>query len=289
MARKRRKKEINTFILSFVDVIASAVGTLIFLTIIVSMNVSGREEVSDEIKKAEAYIAALENNSRETIALEVEIDNVDKGIGQINDHIEQENNLINELNSELNKLKEEKTQNVLYKNPILRKTNKESLLFECRNNHIAFIDFDLVGDEFMEYIKKGSTLDRMGSQNEYMFPEYSHIENYQVKTTIKNRNYRDAAYIEFIFKPNTEWKNSGDDIDNINNPNSNFNRIVSSINSHKQFVRFYIGPDSFNIFRAARDILWENNIDSNWIPKETDEDVEIVAPLFEINFESKIQ
>jgi hypothetical protein len=64
-----------------------------------------------------------------------------------------------------------------------------------------------------------------------------------------------------------EW---GEDAKAILKPDSQFRRIVAEMDPAKEHLFFLVRPDSFEIFRAARDLIWENRaeVDVGWEPLE---------------------
>ncbi len=77
-----------------------------------------------------------------------------------------------------------------------------------------------------------------------------------------------AAFQEVLLpKPGVE----GESITEIRRPNSLFHRILKSLNPQKQFIFFIVRSDSYEIFREARKLAWEKNVDVGWTPKPEDE------------------
>lgn len=281
MARIRRKKNISTFILSFVDVIASAVGALMFLTIIVAINATGNEKTREEIKKVDAYVIDLENNVENEIdlnkKLKQKVNDINTELDQVNHKIEQEEKTVYDFNDKLEKLKNQKIQEVFYKNPILRKTDKGSIVFECRKDQLSFIDMESARRKLGNYME--SEISQSLSVGEFTVNDFLYMKNYKVKPSIRIYSRWGDLYwspLAFEFIPTYNWGDLSENRENIKKKNSDFLKIIDNIDPQKTFVKFFVRPDSFKIFRTARDILWENNIDSNWIPLESSEDVYVM-------------
>lgn len=77
-----------------------------------------------------------------------------------------------------------------------------------------------------------------------------------------------AAFQEVLLpKPGVD----GESITEIRQPSSMYNRILKSLNSKKQFIFFIVRSNSYEIFREARKLAWEKNLDVGWMPKPEDE------------------
>ncbi|RLD16215.1 hypothetical protein DRI50_02445 [candidate division KSB1 bacterium] len=77
-----------------------------------------------------------------------------------------------------------------------------------------------------------------------------------------------AAFQEVLLpKPGVE----GESITQIRQLNSKYNHILKSIDPKKQFIFFIVRSDSYEIFREARKLAWEKNLDVGWTPKPKDE------------------
>ena len=97
-------------------------------------------------------------------------------------------------------------------------------------------------------------------RNEQVFPVSIDQNQYYLRTF--------AAFQEVLLpKPGVQ----GETITQIRKPGSKFNRILKSLNPKKQFIFFIVRSDSYEIFREARKLAWEKNLDVGWTPKPEDE------------------
>ncbi len=77
-----------------------------------------------------------------------------------------------------------------------------------------------------------------------------------------------AAFQEVLLpKPGVR----GETITELRMPNSIFNQILNGLDRQNQFVFFIVRPDSYDVFREARKIAWERNLEVGWTPKPRDE------------------
>ena len=97
-------------------------------------------------------------------------------------------------------------------------------------------------------------------RNNQIFPVSIDAEKYYYRTY--------AAFQEvFIPRPDVE----GESITQIRQPGSLFYRILSQTDPQKQFFYFIVRSDSYDIFREARKLAWEKNVEVGWTPKPKDE------------------
>ena len=63
---------------------------------------------------------------------------------------------------------------------------------------------------------------------------------------------------------------SGEDIKRIENPRSDFHKVLGSLNKKEERIVFLVHEDSFEIFRKAREIALERGFEIGWWPHEKD-------------------
>lgn len=81
--------------------------------------------------------------------------------------------------------------------------------------------------------------------------------------------YRTYAAFQEVFIPKPDAH--GETITEIRQPGSKFHQILQQVDPQKQFFYFIVRSDSYDIFREARKLAWEKDIEVGWTPKPKDE------------------
>ncbi|APF20737.1 hypothetical protein Calab_1136 [Caldithrix abyssi DSM 13497] len=97
-------------------------------------------------------------------------------------------------------------------------------------------------------------------RNNQLFPVSQNAETFYYRTY--------AAYQEVLIPvPDAQ----GESIAEISQPGSIFYEMLNQTDPQKQFFYFIVRSDSYDIFREARKLAWEKNIEVGWTPKPKDE------------------
>ena len=70
----------------------------------------------------------------------------------------------------------------------------------------------------------------------------------------------------------------GESVLEIEDRRSVYFAAISKIDSTREFAYFFVRPDSFEIFRVAREMAWELEVDYGWLPKDKGESI-IFSPF----------
>ncbi|MFC1888696.1 hypothetical protein ACFL4G_02955 [Thermodesulfobacteriota bacterium] len=120
------------------------------------------------------------------------------------------------------------------KTPFIRMAEKTPIFFECRNDRIIPV-------------------------------------RYKVDLEDPNYYYVFMPYRTILIPRETD---SGESIQEIKQPDSAFNTAVMNIDSRKEFGFFFVRPDSFEIFRSAREIFWKQGLEVGWRPRVFEDPIE---------------
>jgi len=261
---RRRQSETSLFNFSFVDILATTIGVIIFILVLVLINAADRlspdklqrtlretEEASEENRRRAKELrdrAAAERRRLEESktsperrqlaekAVEGErkkkerLDSEQKELKDRAGKLERElDNLQKELEQFAKSAKEvdRSRSKVEFRVPRLRTTSKEPYTFECDGGRIYFL----------------ATF--RGGINE------------------KNYNVQSLGFAAIITRKSGA---KGDRKDAVGDRDSLFMKAVRRMKKAGHFGNFVVRPDGFDVFRAARKLLWDRGFDVNWAP-----------------------
>ena len=122
-------------------------------------------------------------------------------------------------------------------------SQKSSLLFLIRDNHLLYFDRQLVYDQLKEALQYTDQ-----PQMDFSFPEYS----------VELRIY--SLYWHCLdFQPNPqagEWWHQAKTLENL----------ISQYSPSEYYFFFWVDANSFEMFREVRDYLRENKFETGWKP-----------------------
>lgn len=178
-----------------------------------------------------------------------------------------------QLNEEIENLKKTKgAKNELkYKTPVSRTLQSEEMIFECKNGRITPVDIGAMLEEVSgrmqslgEKLRKQWELDEY-SQTYGAFKIKYTLERERTGLEIASLNAIPDERANFRFSL-TGWvlesldPDRGETLEQALNPNSEFMKIINSLDQNQTAVTFCVYPDSFTIYRRMRDLLHEKNI-----------------------------
>lgn len=114
------------------------------------------------------------------------------------------------------------------KTPYARVAEKNPVFLECRNNRVVRVSETVTPDDPNYY---------------FLFLPY-----------------------RTVLVPRDEW--SGESVSRIQEADSKFNKLIESIDPRTQFAYFFVRPDSFQVYRVAREIIWQADKEAGWTPRE---------------------
>jgi hypothetical protein len=158
-----------------------------------------------------------------------------------------------------------------YRTPISRPLQSEELLFECNHGRVTFIDIAALLNE----VRQGMDDKVKQLRNQWQVSDVtSTVGAFRLRYTIERErdlldavasgavpdshgNFR-AGLSEWVVEPRA--LDRGESLDRALKGNSEFRQIVDGIEPHETAVTFWVYPDSFEIFRRLRDLLYERDV-----------------------------
>ena len=155
------------------------------------------------------------------------------------------------------------TKQLKYHTPVSRAVAGNEVFFECRGGRVAFIDMpafmheiqdnmESIPDLLRKQIKVRRVTEPVGAfRLQYFFErEQGLLES--------PSNFR-YAMTGWVVEP--IHFNRGETLPAALAPQSDFHRVADAIDPNQAVVTFWVYPDSFEIFRALRDYLYERDVE----------------------------
>lgn len=164
--------------------------------------------------------------------------------------------------------------------PMLRPApeNARPACFECRGNRIVYIDVQELSEQFDACVLEhtGKTWDDLEYDDVDQVPNLFEendvgTEFYRIKFEISKIDYGffSRKSPTWIYQPRAD--DQGETISEINDPDSDYQRLLDSLDSKARFVNFTVRPDSFEVFRAARRLARAKGLATGWFPRPCEE------------------
>ncbi|MBI5787830.1 MAG: hypothetical protein HZA78_03110 [Candidatus Schekmanbacteria bacterium] len=149
----------------------------------------------------------------------------------------------------------------IFRTPLARKSEKEPLFFECSNGRVAYIDKVTLDKKMEEYRQaihlrglKEVEIQQMAESKLYKIES----EHYQLDLERLN--------VDNLMVLVPRKADQGESVQKLDQAESAYKKLVKGIDTEKNFVFFIVRPDSFDVFRKARKLLWDSNIQAGWEP-----------------------
>jgi len=253
------KEPVSLFNFSFVDILATTIGVIVFIMVLVLLNVAtatvpegtqkklddAQQKAKDLQQQADEWEQKADRQRAENLEKQgdealkaARRDLLDKRQGQkdlrrkVGEALDGTNALEQEVakvRGEAEQLanakpKEPKRAEVEFRIPLLKKTEKLPVLFECDGGKVYHMAFE-------------------GDLNE---GNYSGMNLGQA--VIVSRD--DGA--------------TGDTIKAASGRNSEFMRTLKRMDKRKHFAQFFVRPDSYELYRDLRSYMWRKGYETNW-------------------------
>ncbi len=153
------------------------------------------------------------------------------------------------------------TKELKFHAPVSRVVQGDEMFFECRGGRVAFIDMP----SFMQEIK--SSTDEVGKQlrtevrvQRVTAPVGAFRLQYGFEREggLLDNNFR-YSLSGWMVEPIAAVR--GEPLPAALAPTSEFRRLADAIDPNQTVVTFWVYPDSFEIFRALRDFLYERDVE----------------------------
>jgi hypothetical protein len=268
---RRRRAEVNMFNFSFVDILATTIGVIIFILVLVLITATDRlspeklQKTLDEIHETTA-----ENNS--------EADSMRQEIADEHQR------------REASQTPDEHLQ--LAEKAVLDEKNRAKSLELAQAKlkaEAARLEREVedVEKELEQFAKSAKKVDRSRGKVEFRIPKLRATS--KVPYTFEcdgGRIYFLASYYAGIAKENYNEQSlgffsiltrkasaKGDQEHDLMRSGSRFRKRLRKMKRKKHFGNFIVRPDGYDVFRAARKQLWSRGFKVNWKPLGEKEDI----------------
>ncbi len=178
-----------------------------------------------------------------------------------------------DLSDEINNFKLTKgpKNELKYKTPVSRTLQSEELIFECKNGKITPVDIGAMLEEISgrmqelgEKLRKQWEVEEL-SQNYGAFKLRYTLEREKTGIEMAAPNALPDERANFRFAL-TGWvlesldPDRGETLEQALKPDSDFMKIINSLDHNQTAVTFCVYPDSFGIYRRIRDLIHEKQI-----------------------------
>jgi hypothetical protein len=155
-----------------------------------------------------------------------------------------------------------------YKTPVSQPVQAEELLFEIQSGRVAFIDIGMMLQDVRARVKeKGEDLRGSWQADGYVGPIGPFRLHYLIERDRGPVDVGGAPDSQASFRYGmTAWvvepmaPQRGEPVEAALAPNSEFRRIVDTIDPQHTVVTFFVYADSFAAFRQVRDYLYERDV-----------------------------
>jgi hypothetical protein len=142
--------------------------------------------------------------------------------------------------------------------PRAKITSKQGIFFECRSDQLYFVDKAGLDDQVEKLMSTLNPGIRGGDLESFL----KAIQGQEVG----NAYYKvDPRYL-LVGRMGLEARPGvpGETIEELADPNSKFQSILSQLDKSNQYIAFLVRDDSFNVFRKARHAADEADFDTGW-------------------------
>ena len=150
-------------------------------------------------------------------------------------------------------------------------SSKQAVFFECRGDHVFFVDKAGLDEQVEDLMSKLNPGVRGGDLGSFL----KAIQGQDVG----NAFYKvDPSYLlvaKMVLEPRPGA--SGEAASDLESPNSKYQAIVSLMDKDKQYIAFLVRDDSFAVFRKARQVADNLGLDTGWELLGIDEPIKFGA------------
>ncbi|MDG2991170.1 hypothetical protein L3556_09550 [Candidatus Synechococcus calcipolaris G9] len=163
----------------------------------------------------------------------------------------------------------------LVRTPLARESSKSSHFFECREDRVTPLDEDQASEEVQTFFR---SLDA----NSFTSPQalFAQINGFQTRTRYYQVNldvltHQGSPIVQTKFTPLSTI--DGETSQRLEQPRSQFQQTLNRLDPNRHSLIFFVRPDSFNCFRTARSIGWNQGFDVGWEPWPNERDIIFVS------------
>ncbi|NLF67437.1 MAG: hypothetical protein GX575_00135 [Candidatus Anammoximicrobium sp.] len=140
------------------------------------------------------------------------------------------------------------------------------VLFICREGRLMFFDPEDLRERVQKRVQflLRSLLAKAGPGGEIDCEKL--VESYN-KDALSDQEFRSRLVVEnFNLVLIYEYKGAGESPDRLRNPASRFQSVIRRLDPQKNYARFLVWPDSFDVYVEARTICDERGVLAGWEP-----------------------
>jgi len=150
---------------------------------------------------------------------------------------------------------------VRFRPPLLREVTLETpIVLACINGRVAILDLDVASAAFEEIKMDQGRVQAFVDAGGGTLP----AGDYDIKVSLIVVGASVFVELEAVLKEDRE----GEPLDLALRPDSRLGRRLQEIEPGKAAIQIAVYPDSFQEFRAVREMLWSERFDINWVPNE---------------------
>jgi len=156
--------------------------------------------------------------------------------------------------------------------------DRSRVLVEIRGNRLVHLDEAQLDKLFEEHAHRhtGKDFKDLDCDEFEALPalfEQHDVGNefYRVRPHIEERlsfigdGVRSVKFLTFTFEPRNRLQ--GESLAEIRRPGSDYERLLDKLDSTTRYLYFFVQPDSFETFRAARQIARSRGFSTGWEPR----------------------
>ncbi|WP_448532914.1 hypothetical protein [Parathermosynechococcus lividus] len=163
----------------------------------------------------------------------------------------------------------------LVRTPIARETRKQGYFFECRENRAIPLDEDDASAAIQQFFRRVNDNPFVDPQHlQQQFRDFSHNTRYYT-VRLSLVNFGGQPIIQTLFQPRDRL--GGESVASLDTSTSTFHQTLRRLSPSRHSLIFFVRPDSFDCFRAARAIAWRNGFDVGWEPMTEDRAIIFVS------------
>lgn len=152
----------------------------------------------------------------------------------------------------------------LIRTPLARESKKSITFLECRENRATPLEADKVETAMAKQIQLLNATS-LGDPLVIL----SQLNNFQVKTryyqaTLSTFEYGGQPILQTRYQPLDPF--AGENPERVGQVNSVFRQTLNQLRPQNDALLFFVRPDSFDCFRAARTVAWQEGFDVGWEP-----------------------
>ena len=150
---------------------------------------------------------------------------------------------------------------VLIRTPLWTETKKNGALFEIRGDRVIHIDTDAASEAFFASCNRG--------ERAVWTTCCARCEGC-IRSALAPTTTRPGSSVPCsgfsVFGTGVRHQDTGTEARRLKSVDSEFQRVLATLNPDEDYVAFVVRPDGIEAFRAARDIATKRSLQTGWEP-----------------------